>query len=48
MTTHVDTDDIQTTRGEKLLALVMTVFLLIGGIWAYDRLEVQHGYVAPV
>ena len=48
MTTHVDIDDIQTTRGEKLLALVMTVFLLIGGIWAYDRLEVHHGYVAPV
>ena len=48
MATHVDIDDIQTTRGEKLLAVVMTVFLLIGGIWAYDRLEVHHGYVAPV
>jgi len=48
VTTHVDIDEIQTTRGEKLLALVMTVFLLIGGIWAYDRLEVHHGYVAPV
>ena len=48
MTTHVDIDEIQTTRGEKFLALVMSVFLLIGGIWAYDRLEVHHGYVAPV
>ncbi|MDP9285980.1 MAG: zinc ribbon domain-containing protein [Actinomycetota bacterium] len=48
MTTNVDIEDIQTTRGEKLLALVMTVFLLIGGIWAYDRLEVHRGYVAPV
>jgi hypothetical protein len=47
VTTHVDIDDIQTTRGEKVLALVMTVFLLIGGIWAYDRLEVHHGYVEP-
>jgi hypothetical protein len=47
VTTHVDTEDIQTTRGEKVLALVMTVFLLIGGIWAYDRLEVHHGYVRP-
>ena len=47
MTTQVDIDDIQTTRGEKVLALVMTVFLLIGGIWAYDRLEIRHGYVAP-
>jgi len=47
VTTHVDIDEIQTTRGEKVLALVMTVFLLIGAIWAYDRLEVHHGYVAP-
>jgi len=48
VTTHVEIDEIQTTRGEKLLALVLTAFLLIGGIWAYDRLEVHHGYVAPV
>jgi len=48
VTTHVDTDDIQTTRSEKVLALVMTVFLLIGGIWAYDRLEIHHGYAEPV
>lgn len=47
MTTDVDIEDIQTTRGEKLLAVVMTAFLLIGGIWAYDHLEVHHGYVAP-
>jgi hypothetical protein len=47
VTTHVDIEDIRTTRGEKLLAVVMTAFLLIGGIWAYDHLEVHHGYVAP-
>ena len=47
MTTHVDTEDIQTTRGEKVLAVVLTVFLLIGGIWAYEKLEIGHGYVAP-
>lgn len=47
MTTHVDIEDIQTTRGEKILALVMTAFLLLGGIWAYDHLEVHHGYVSP-
>jgi hypothetical protein len=47
VTTHVDIDDIQTTRGEKVLALVMMVFLLIGGIWAYSRLEVHHGYIPP-
>lgn len=44
MPTHVDIEDIQTTRGEKVLALVMTVFLLIGGIWAYQRLEIGNSY----
>ena len=47
MTTHVDIQDIQTTRGEKVLALVMTAFLLLGGIWAYAHLDVHHGYVRP-
>ena len=47
MTTQIENDDIQTTRGEKVLALVLTVFLLIGGIWAYTRLDVHHGYQAP-
>jgi hypothetical protein len=45
--TQVDIGDIQTTRGEKLLAVVMTVFLLIGGIWAYDRLEIRNSYAPP-
>ncbi len=47
MPTHVDIDDIQTTRGEKLLAVVMTAFLLIGGIWIYDRLEIGRAYAPP-
>lgn len=47
MTTHIENDDIQTTRGEKVLAVVLTVFLLIGGIWAYTKLEIHHGYVSP-
>jgi len=46
--TDVDVDEIQTTRGEKLLAAVMTVFVLIGGIWIYDRLEVGRPYTPPV
>ena len=47
MTIQVDNEEIQTTRGEKALALVLTVFLLIGGIWAYEKLEIHHGYVQP-
>ena len=37
-TTRVDVEEIQTTRSEKLLAVVLAVFLLIGGLWTYDRL----------
>lgn len=39
MSTRVDVEEIQTTRSEKLLALVLTVFLLIGGIWTYQRID---------
>jgi hypothetical protein len=34
-----DVDDIQTTRTEKLLAVVMTAFLLLGGLWTYQKLD---------
>lgn len=47
MTTQIETDEIQTTRGEKVLAVVLTVFLLIGGIWAYTKLEIHHGNPVP-
>ena len=39
MSTRVDVEEIQTTTSEKLLALVLTVFLLIGGIWTYQRID---------
>jgi hypothetical protein len=39
MSTHVDTEEIQTTRSEKLLAVVLAIFLLIGGVWAYQRID---------
>jgi hypothetical protein len=39
MSTRVDVEKIQTTTSEKLLALVLTVFLLIGGIWTYQRID---------
>jgi hypothetical protein len=39
MSTRVDTEEIQTTKGEKLLAVVLAVFLLIGGIWVYVKID---------
>lgn len=39
MSTRVDVDDIRTTPTERLLAAVLVVFLLIGGIWAYAKLD---------
>jgi lipopolysaccharide export LptBFGC system permease protein LptF len=36
---HVDVENIETTKSEKLLAVVLAVFLLVGGIWAYQRLD---------
>ena len=39
MTTTVDVEDLQTTKSEKLLAFVMVVFLLIGGGWAYQKID---------
>jgi hypothetical protein len=35
----VDVENLQTTKSEKLLAFVLAVFLLIGGIWAYQELD---------
>lgn len=39
MGTSVDLDEIETTRGEKLLAIVLTGFLALGMIWVYSRLD---------
>jgi hypothetical protein len=36
---QLDVEQLQTTKSEKLLALVLAVFLLIGGIWAYQELD---------
>lgn len=36
---RVSVEEIQTTKSEKLLAVVLAVFLLIGGLWAYARLD---------
>src|SRR5918992_1469444 len=39
MATTVDVEDLHTTKSEKLLAFVMLVFLLIGGLWAYQEVD---------
>jgi hypothetical protein len=37
--TGVDLEEIEITKTEKLLAVVLTVFFLIGGVWAYSKLD---------
>ena len=39
MTRTIDIEQLQTTKSEKLLALVLAVFLLIGGVWAYQEID---------
>lgn len=39
MSVRVDVEEIQTTKGEKFLAYVLAVFLLIGGIWTYQKID---------
>jgi len=36
---RADVEDIQTTRTEKLLAVVLAAFLLLGGIWTYQKID---------
>ena len=49
MNAHIDVEELQVTRSEKLLAVVLTAFLLIGGIWTYTRLDdlVRHHEPVP-
>ena len=39
MSTRLDVEDVQTTKGEKLLAVVLAIFLLIGGVWTYVKID---------
>jgi hypothetical protein len=39
MTTRVDTEQMEITRSEKLLTVVLAVFMLIGGLWAYHNVD---------
>ncbi len=39
MATRVDIEQIETTKSEKLLALILAVFFLIGGLWTYQKID---------
>jgi hypothetical protein len=39
VSTRVEVEDIEMTKSEKLLAIVLAIFLLIGGVWTYERIE---------
>ncbi len=39
MPTSVDVEEIESTRSEKALALVLMVFLLIGAFWTYAKID---------
>jgi hypothetical protein len=36
---ELDVEQLQSTKSEKLLALVLAAFLLIGGVWAYQEID---------
>jgi hypothetical protein len=36
---RIDVEEIEITRTEKLLAVVLTAFFLIGGVWAYTKVD---------
>lgn len=43
--THaVDVEEIQTTRGEKALAIVLGIFLLVGLVWGYTKLDTRDPF----
>ena len=47
-TTHaVDIAEVSTTRGEKVLALVLTAFLVVGLVWAYVKLDTRDPFQVP-
>jgi flagellar biogenesis protein FliO len=39
MSSMLNVEDVRTTKGEKLLAVILTIFLLIGGVWTYQKID---------
>lgn len=36
---HVNVEDIETTKSEKLLTVVLAIFVLVGAVWTYQKLD---------
>lgn len=47
MSARLDVEDVQTTKGEKLLAVILAGFLLIGGVWTYQKIDDAVRDVSP-
>lgn len=50
MRTRVPVEEIETTTGEKVLAVMLAVFISVGAIWAYVRIDdigAAHGIATP-
>jgi hypothetical protein len=39
MSTRVDVEEMETTRSERLLTVVLAAFMLVGGLWAYHNVD---------
>jgi len=47
MTTRVDTEEISSTRSEKVLAFILAIFLLVGTVWMYVKINDWAHEVKP-
>lgn len=47
MSTRVDTEEIESTRSEKLLAVLMGAFLLVGAVWFYVQVPAWVDAAVP-
>ena len=39
MRTRFDIEEIQASKTEKFLAVVLAAFCLLGGVWAYQKID---------
>lgn len=39
MSTRVEVEDLEVTRGERLLTVILSGFLFVAGVWGYDRID---------
>ncbi len=48
MSVRGEVEEIETTRSEKLLAVVLAVFVLVAGLWTYSRIDDFARHQFPV